>query len=103
VIPSRGLRSKGRRDGLGSRWRELSVCGVTCLPAMEGQARAAVSAWTATSLATASRLSRVPRREGNSGSSGCPPRSFIHARRIFAAPGVSGVQRSLRPLPWQRR
>ncbi len=73
------------------------------LLAMEGQARAAVSAWTARSLATASRLSRVPRREGNSGSSGCPPRSLVHALRIFAASGVSGVQRSLRLLPWQRR
>jgi hypothetical protein len=50
---------------------------------------------------SASRLRRSPRLVGNSGSEGCPRRSSSHVRSEAVVPAVSGVTRSLRPLPWQ--
>ena len=43
-----------------------------------------------------------PRRDGNSGSPGSPPCSASQARTVLAVWLVSGVTRSLRPLPWQQ-
>jgi hypothetical protein len=78
-------------------WRR--TCGVTVLVERVGQLRLAVAACLATKRATASRLSARPRLVGNSGASGSPARSRIQARRMSSVCWVSGVMRSLRPLP----
>jgi hypothetical protein len=78
-----------------------STCGVMCLLASGGQARAARAAWWAMRCWSASRLRGLPCRVGNSGSVGLPPRSVSQPRRTATVPAVSGVMRSLRPLPWQ--
>ena len=49
----------------------------------------------------ASRLSAWPRRVGNSGAVGSPPCSVSQSRSAVTVSLVSGVIRSLRPLPWQ--
>ena len=49
----------------------------------------------------ASRLSLPPRRVGNSGVSWSPRCSSSQSRSTATVPLVSGVIRSLRPLPWQ--
>ena len=66
-----------------------------------GQVRAACWAWWATRRSSASSDSGWPRRVGNSGSVGLPARSAVQTRRTATVPAVSGVMRSLRPLPWQ--
>ncbi len=67
----------------------------------EGQVWAAWVAWWASRCSRASRLSAVPGRVGNSGSVGVAPRSASQTRRAAVVVVVSGVIRSLRPLPWQ--
>ncbi len=82
-------------------WR--SVCGVMFLLASDGQVRAARAAWWAIRCWSASRLRGLPCRVGNSGSVGLPARSVSQTRRTATVPvpAVSGMMRSLRPLPWQ--
>jgi hypothetical protein len=70
-------------------------------PAMGGHVRAAVRTCLATVWVTASLDIGVPLRVLNSGSPGAVLRVASQAVRIFVVWLVSGVQRSLRPLPWQ--
>ena len=70
---------------MAAEWR--MTWGVTCLAAIDGQVRAAVVACLATRCSTASRLRRVPRRDGNSGSGPAPPRSASQPRRMSAVAG----------------
>ena len=78
------------------------VCGVTCLSRMDGQPAAAVAACRWTRSWTASEDGRRPGLVGNSGSPGLPGCSRSQVRITAATFAVSGVTRSLRPLPWQR-
>ena len=80
-----------------------SVCGETRLVLRDGHRSAAVVTCLASRSATASGLSGPPARFGNSGSVGSPRRSVSQSRTTRAVGRVSGVQRSFRPLPRQRR
>src|SRR6266568_4871640 len=80
----------------------LRVWGVTCLSRMGGRAAAAVATCRSTRSWTASEDSRRPVLVGNSGSPGTPGCSRSQVRITAATFAVSGVTRSLRPLPWQR-
>ena len=82
-------------------WR--STWSVTFLAVSDGQARAAIGRYLARRCSSASRLSCRPRLVGNSGLVGSPARSFSQVVRVATVPLVSGVTRSLRPLPWQLR
>ena len=80
-----------------------SVCGVTFFSLMDGQAASAVAACLATSLSTASRESLACRL--GRGTAGCPGSGLSSASQVLSTLTVwvvSGVARSLRPLPWQR-
>ncbi len=70
---------------------------------MDGQRCAAAAACLVTSFLTASRPSGEPPGPENSGSVAVPPRSLSHSRSTATLRVVSGVQRSFRPFPRQRR
>jgi hypothetical protein len=80
----------------------LRACGVGRLAFSDGQCWAAVAACLATRHPTALLVSRRARRVGNNGSSGAPPRSWIHARSRAAVGLDMGVHLCFRPLPRQR-
>jgi hypothetical protein len=87
-------------SAMAAEWRR--VCGVTFLAARLGQCVAARVACLVTSLATASRDNGRPCRVANTGSPGLPGCSASQTRRAATVCRVSGMARSLRPLPWQR-
>jgi hypothetical protein len=87
-------------SAIAAEWRR--VCGVTFLAAMVGRLAAAVVACFVTSFSTASRDSGRPTRVGNSGSVPAPVCSASQTRSTATVCLVSGLVRSLRPLPWQR-
>ncbi len=81
-----------------------STCGVTFVVASEGQAVAAVLACRATMTAIPSVLRRLCcRRLGKTGSSRSARVSACQLLSVLVAWAVSGVMRSLRPLPLHRR
>lgn len=75
------------------------VCALTCLTCSDGQMRAAVAACLATRQATASWDSGVLRRVANRGPLSAGRDAVSQLSRMPAVCAVSGVQRSLRPLP----
>lgn len=79
----------------------LMVCGVIFFVASVGHAVAASAAYLLVSRATASADMGVPLRVQSIGASGGALRSAIHSARMPVVWLVSGVQRSLRPLPRQ--
>ena len=79
----------------------LSVWAVTFLAFSEGSAAAAVVDVLGEAFLDGVAAERPPVRFGNSGWPGSPCRSASQARRTVMVTVVSGVIRSLRPLPWQ--
>jgi hypothetical protein len=79
----------------------LRVCGVIFLAVMDGQAGAAMLAYLPVRWATASLDIGLPLRVQNNGAVPGVWRSASHSVRIPAVGVVSGVHRSLRPLPRQ--
>src|SRR6266511_1211597 len=79
----------------------LRVCGVIFLAVMDGQAGAARLAYLPVRRPTASVDIGVPLRVQNNGAVPGAWRSASHSERIPAVWLVSGVHRSLRPLPRQ--
>ncbi len=79
------------------------VCGVTFLPFRDGHLPAAAWQCRLTRRRMASRLSGPPRGPGNTGPAGSSGISRSQAVITFAVAVVSGVLRSLRPLPVQVR
>ena len=78
-------------------WR--STCGVMFFSRSEGQRLAAAAAYLVSRRASASRVSAVPARVGNSGSSSLPPRSDSQALSVVTVALVRGVIRCRRPFP----
>jgi hypothetical protein len=67
------------------------------------QERSAICGYLHRRRYTASRPSAAPRIVGNNGSPGSPLHSLGQTRSTATVWAVSGVHRSLRPFPWQRR
>jgi hypothetical protein len=74
------------------------TCGDTSFSASVGHSFAAVAACLDSRLSSASRLSGVPVRPGNSGPAGRPARSSSQFASTVTVLAVSGVIRCLRPL-----
>jgi hypothetical protein len=74
-----------------------STWGVIFLAAREGWCWVALVACFSTRAPMASRVSGVPARVGNTGSSGEPLPSFIQARRIATTSERNGVALDFRP------
>jgi len=75
---------------------------VTRLLDSDGHGLAAPAVWRFSRADTASRLIGRPVRVGNNGAVVPPGSSLAQVRRTATASAVTGVVRSLRPLPWQR-
>ena len=93
----------GRRRRREDPWRSGAGRGAGCLVFRDGQRRWAVMECLVTRCPTASRLSRLFRRVGNSTSSGPPSRSCVQTRRIATLTRSSGAERSFLPFPHSAR